>query len=191
MVSRQIGLGTHGYGYLFAGIGAGGLAGTALASRASRSSHPRWILAAALAAVGLPTALLAVAQWPAVAILLAGLTGTGALLVEILTDTCLQRALDEDVLGRACAATGVRAGGRPGGSAGWRAGRDGAGRLGPAGRRVADQAGYCHAADRRVVDRAGAGGRAGAVICGYGMPRHGADMSGRRLRHGWWPGSRW
>jgi len=97
MVSRQIGLGTHGYGYLFAGIGAGGLAGTALASRASRSSHPRWILAA----VGLPTALLAVAHWPAVAILLAGLAGTGALVVEILTDTCLQRALDEDVLGRA------------------------------------------------------------------------------------------
>jgi predicted MFS family arabinose efflux permease len=101
MVSRQIGLGTQGYGYLFAGIGAGGLVGTALASRASRSSHPRWILAAALAAVGLPMPLLAVTHWPAVAIMLAGLTGTGALLVEILTDTCLQRVLDEDVLGRA------------------------------------------------------------------------------------------
>ena len=35
------------------------------------------------------------------AILLAGLTGTGALLVEILTETCLQRVLDEDVFGRA------------------------------------------------------------------------------------------
>lgn len=100
-VSRQIGLGTQGYGYLFAAIGAGGLLGTALADRASRSSHPSWILAAALAAVGLPMSLLAVTRWAAVAILLAGLTGTGALLVEILTDTCLQRVLDEDVLGRA------------------------------------------------------------------------------------------
>ena len=101
MVSRQIGLGTHGYGYLFAAIGAGGLLGTALAGRASRSPHPRWILAAALAAAGLPMALLSVTRWPAVAIVLAGVTGTGALLVEILTDTCLQRVLDEDVLGRA------------------------------------------------------------------------------------------
>ena len=101
IVSQQIGLGTHGYGYLFAGIGAGGLVGTALASRASRSCHPRRVLAAALAAVGVPMLLLAVTHWPAVAIVLAGLTGAGALLVEILTDTCLQRVLDQDVLGRA------------------------------------------------------------------------------------------
>ena len=35
VVSRHVGLGTQGYGYLFAGIGVGGLAGTALASRAA------------------------------------------------------------------------------------------------------------------------------------------------------------
>jgi len=101
LVSRQVGLGTEGYGYLFAGIGAGGLVGTAVAGRASRSAHPRRILAAALAMVGLPMLLLAVTSWPAAAIFLAALTGTGALLVEILTDTCLQRVVDDDVLGRA------------------------------------------------------------------------------------------
>lgn len=101
VVSRHTGLGTQGYGYLFAGIGVGGLAGTALAGRASRSSHPRWILAAALAAAGLPMPLLAVTPWPAAALFLAGLTGAGALLVEILTETCLQRVVDEDVFGRA------------------------------------------------------------------------------------------
>ena len=101
LVSRQVGLGTQGYGYLFAGIGAGGLAGTALASRASRSGHPRRVLAGALAIVGLPMLLLAVTRWPTAAIFLAGLTGAGALLVEILTDTCLQRVVDDDVLGRA------------------------------------------------------------------------------------------
>jgi MFS family permease len=101
LVSRQIGLGAQGYGYMFAAIGAGGLAGTALAGRASRSSRPYLVQAAALGAAGLPTLLLAVVRWPAVAIVLAGLTGLGAMLVEILTDTTLQRTLDEDVFGRA------------------------------------------------------------------------------------------
>ena len=101
VVSRQIGLGTQGYGYLFAGIGAGGLLGTALAGRASRSRCPRHVLALALAAAGLPMPLLAVVHWPAAAIFLTGLTGAGALLVEILTETVLQRTLDEDTFGSA------------------------------------------------------------------------------------------
>jgi MFS family permease len=101
MVARQAGLGTHGYGYLFAGIGAGSLAGTALASRALRCPHPRAVLAAALAAVGLPMPLLAVVHWPAAAIALVAVTGTGAILVEILTETGLQRMLPPDTFGRA------------------------------------------------------------------------------------------
>jgi MFS family permease len=101
LVSRQVGLGAQGYGYLFAALGAGGLAGTTLAGRASRSSRPRQVLVAALTAVGLPTLLLAATRWPAAAVVLAGLTGLGALLVEILTETTLQRTLDEDVFGRA------------------------------------------------------------------------------------------
>jgi MFS family permease len=100
LVSRQVGLGAQGYGYLFAAIGAGGLLGTALAGRVSRlPSRP--VLAAALALAGVPTLLLAVVRWPAAAIVLTGLTGMGALLVEILTDTTLQRELDEEVFGRA------------------------------------------------------------------------------------------
>ena len=50
---------------------------------------------------GLPMPLLAVVRWPAVAIFLAGLTGMGALLVEILTETGLQRSLDDAVFGAA------------------------------------------------------------------------------------------
>ena len=101
LVSRHVGLGAQGYGYMFAAIGAGGLIGTALAGRASRSSRPHLVQAAALGAAGLPTVLLTVTRWPAAAIVLAGLTGVGALLVEILTETTLQRRLDEDVFGRA------------------------------------------------------------------------------------------
>jgi MFS family permease len=101
LVSRRIGLGVHGYGYLFAAVGAGGLLGTTLAGRAIRCPHPRYVLAAAMVAGGLPMVLLAVVRWPAAAIFLTGVTGVGALLVEILTETSLQRELDEEVFGRA------------------------------------------------------------------------------------------
>jgi MFS family permease len=101
LVAHQTGLGTHGYGYLFAGIGAGSLVGTALASRALRCPHPRAVLLTALAAVGLPMPLLAVAHWPAVAIALVSVTGAGAILVEVLTETGLQRTLSPEVFGRA------------------------------------------------------------------------------------------
>jgi MFS family permease len=101
LVSRQVGLGAQGYGYMFAAIGAGGLLGTTLAGRLSRHHQSRSVLAAALAVAGVPTLLLAVVRWPAAAIVLTALTGMGALLVEILTDTTLQRELDEDVFGRA------------------------------------------------------------------------------------------
>ena len=101
LVSRQVGLGAQGYGYMFAALGAGGLIGTALAGRASRRLGSRSVLAAALAVAGVPTLLLAVVRWPAAAIVLTGLTGMGTLLVEILTETTLQRELDEDVFGRA------------------------------------------------------------------------------------------
>ena len=65
------------------------------------SPRSRAVLAAALAAAGLPMLLLAVVRWPAAAIVLTGLTGVGALLVEILTETSLQRTLDDEVFGRA------------------------------------------------------------------------------------------
>ena len=60
LVASRVGLGVGGYGYLFAGIGTGGLLGTALAGRAARFRQPRYVLAAALGAVGLPMPLLAV-----------------------------------------------------------------------------------------------------------------------------------
>ncbi len=100
LVSHRVGLGSQGYGYMFAGIGVGGVLGTTLAGRAIRCPHSRYVLAAALAVVGLPMPLLALVRWPAAAIFLAGVTGTGAILVEILTETQLQRSLDDEVFGR-------------------------------------------------------------------------------------------
>jgi hypothetical protein len=100
LVARSSGLGLQGYGYLFAALGAGGLAGTALASRAARMPC-RAVLVATLAAVGLPVLLLAVVHWGPAVIVLAGATGTGAILVQIMTETGLQRTLPHDVFGRA------------------------------------------------------------------------------------------
>src|SRR5256885_16250196 len=76
-VARSSGLGLQGYGYMFAALGAGGLAGTALASRAIRMPC-RTVLVATLAAVGLPVLLLAVGHWGPAVIVLAGAPRTRA-----------------------------------------------------------------------------------------------------------------
>jgi len=99
-VAQRVGLGLHGYGYLFAAIGAGGLAGTSLASRVARLPH-HVALAGSLALVGLPMLALPAAHWAPAALCLAGFTGAGALCVEIMTETGLQRMLDDEVFGRA------------------------------------------------------------------------------------------
>jgi MFS family permease len=100
LVARNAGLGLHGYGYLFAAVGAGGLAGTSLAGRLARLPL-RVALAASLAMVGVPMLALTVAHWAPAALLLAGFTGAGAICVEVMTETGLQRMLDDEVFGRA------------------------------------------------------------------------------------------
>ena len=99
-VARRAGLGLHGYGYLFAAIGAGGLAGTLLAGRVARLPH-HVALAGSLALVGLPMLALPAAHWAPAALALVGFTGAGALCVEIMTETGLQRMLNDEVFGRA------------------------------------------------------------------------------------------
>ena len=74
-VAMQADLGMHGYGYLFAGLGAGALAGTTLAGHALRCPHPRAVLLAALAAVGLPVMALALVRWGPAALVLVALVG--------------------------------------------------------------------------------------------------------------------
>jgi MFS family permease len=100
LVARNAGLGLHGYGYLFAAIGAGGLAGTSLAGRVARLPL-RVALAASLAMVGVPMLALPLTRWAPAALVLAGFTGAGAICVEVMTETGLQRMLDDEVFGRA------------------------------------------------------------------------------------------
>jgi predicted MFS family arabinose efflux permease len=101
LVARSLGYGADGYGWLLAGCGLGGVLGTAVAARAADAHRPRLVLALALLAVAVPLPLLVVTHSILVALLLAMVGGAGAILVEVLADTGLQRCLDEEVLGRA------------------------------------------------------------------------------------------
>jgi predicted MFS family arabinose efflux permease len=101
VLSRSLGLGAAGYGYVLAAMGVGGILGTTLAPRAARSAHPRRVLVLALLGVAGPAALMAVTPCLTGLLCWAVLSGAGAVLVEVLTETSLQRDLDEQVFARA------------------------------------------------------------------------------------------
>jgi MFS family permease len=101
LLTRELGYGDAGYGYVLAGLGVGGILGTALAGRADRSPRPRRVLVGALLVLAVPSALMAVTPWLAGLLVWAVVGGAGAVLVEVLCDTVLQRELDEEVFARA------------------------------------------------------------------------------------------
>jgi predicted MFS family arabinose efflux permease len=101
LLSRRLGLGDQGYGWLLAACGLGGIAGAGIASRAIGGQRTRVVLVGALALVAAATVLLADPFGAGGALALAVLTGGGCIVVEIVADTGLQRALAPDVLARA------------------------------------------------------------------------------------------
>ena len=101
VLSRSLGFGNAGYGYVLAGMGVGGILGTTVAPRAARSAHPRRVLVLALLGVAGPAALMAATPSLTGLLFWAVLSGAGAVLVEVLTETSLQRDLDEEVFARA------------------------------------------------------------------------------------------
>jgi len=100
LVARSAGLGLNGYAFMFAALGAGGMAGTTLAGRAARLPYRR-VLIAALSAVGLSVAGVALLPWAAAILIVVAIGGAASLLVEITMSTSLQRMLPRDVFGRA------------------------------------------------------------------------------------------
>ena len=101
LVSGRLGLGANGFGYLLAGFGTGGIAGAFLAGRVLELRQQSMVLTVALCAVALPLPLLAVSSSVVFAVALTALSGSGAVIVEVLMETGLQRLLDESVFGRA------------------------------------------------------------------------------------------
>jgi MFS family permease len=101
LLTRELGYGDAGYGYVLAGLGAGGILGTTLAGRADRSPRPKAVLVGALLVLAVPSALMAVTPWLAGLLVWAVVGGAGAVVVEVLCETALQRELDEEVFTRA------------------------------------------------------------------------------------------
>jgi MFS family permease len=101
LLTRHLGFGEAGYGYVLAGLGVGGIVGTTVAGRAAASGRARAVLIGALLVLAVPSALMAVTPWLAGLLLWAVISGSGAVLVEVLCETALQRELDEEVFARA------------------------------------------------------------------------------------------
>jgi MFS family permease len=101
MLSRELGLGDHGYGYLLASFGLGGVLGAGVAGRVAAGERVRTVLVAALTVLGASTALLADPFGFGGALALGIVGGAGSIVVEVMADTGLQRALPEDVFARA------------------------------------------------------------------------------------------
>jgi MFS family permease len=100
LVAGRVGVGPGGYGLLLGAFGIGGLAGAAIAGRID-GAHWRRTLAVALALVALPVAALGIVSSLWIAIALAVVGGTGAVIAEVLSETALPRMLDDAVLARA------------------------------------------------------------------------------------------
>jgi MFS family permease len=101
LLSRDLGLGDHGYGYLLAAFGLGGVLGAGVAGRAVESGRLRAVLVGTLGVLGLATILLADPFGLGGALALGVVSGAASIVVEVLADTGVQRTLAPDVLARA------------------------------------------------------------------------------------------
>ena len=101
MLSRELGLGDHGYGYLLASFGLGGVLGAGVVGRVAASERVGTVLVAALTVLAASTALLAGPLGLGGALALGIVAGAGSIVVEVMADTGLQRTLPEDVFARA------------------------------------------------------------------------------------------
>jgi CRP-like cAMP-binding protein len=96
----RLGTGTHGFGYLLAGLGIGGLLAAPAVDRLAGSRRLALIITLGVAGYCLPTALLTVIHQPEVAFVLQVLRGGSTLVVDVLAVAALQRAVPEEQLAR-------------------------------------------------------------------------------------------
>ena len=101
LLSRELGLGDHGYGYLLASFGLGGVLGAAVAGRAAASERMGLVVIGAMATLAACTALFADPLGVGGALALGVVSGAGFIVVEVLVETGLQRSLAPEVFARA------------------------------------------------------------------------------------------
>ncbi|HET9718459.1 MAG TPA: MFS transporter [Solirubrobacteraceae bacterium] len=97
---HHLGTGTHGFAYLLAGLGVGGVLLAAAVDRMAGSSRLALIIIVGALGYSLPTALLIVIHSPVLAFLLEVFRGGSTLIVDVLAITSLQRAVEPDKLAR-------------------------------------------------------------------------------------------
>lgn len=98
--ARRLGTGTHGFGYLLAGLGIGGITMAAGMDRLARRPRLALVILGGAAGYCLPTALLTVIHSPALAFVLQIIRGGSTLIVDVLAVTALQRAVPGEQLAR-------------------------------------------------------------------------------------------
>ncbi|HWD65079.1 MAG TPA: MFS transporter [Solirubrobacteraceae bacterium] len=97
---HHLGTGTHGFAYLLAGLGVGGVLLAAAVDRMAGSGRLALIIIGGAVGYCMPTALLIVIHSPVLAFLLEIFRGGSTLIVDVLAITALQRAVDSDRLAR-------------------------------------------------------------------------------------------
>jgi MFS family permease len=98
--ARRLGTGTHGFGYLLAGLGIGGIAMAAGMDRLARLPRLAPIIVGGALGYCLPTALLTMIHSPELAFVLQIIRGGSTLVVDVLAVTALQRAVPSEQLAR-------------------------------------------------------------------------------------------
>jgi len=101
LLSRELGLGDQGYGYLLASFGLGGVLGAGLAGRMAARERTGVVVVGAMAVLASCTALLADPFGVGGALVLGVVSGAGSIVVEVMVETGLQRTLAPDVFARA------------------------------------------------------------------------------------------
>jgi MFS family permease len=101
VLATRLGLSADGYGVLLAAVGGGGVLASLIAPRVAAHPNAGAASAIALIAVAASIPLLGLAPGLAFAVTVAAVGGAGAMLVEVLTETTLQRTLPEAVYARA------------------------------------------------------------------------------------------
>jgi CRP-like cAMP-binding protein/MFS family permease len=97
---ERLGTGTHGFGYLLAGLGIGGLLMAAAVDRLAASRRLAPIILLGVAGYCLPTALLTVVHDPALAFVIQVVRGGSTLVVDVLAIAALQRAVPHEQMAR-------------------------------------------------------------------------------------------
>jgi MFS family permease len=97
---RKLGTGSEGYGYLLAALGVGGVLVVSLTARLASRPRVGLALAVGLVAGSVPLAAIAFVVQPIAAFAILVVAGAGAIVVDVVSVTLLQRALPSDVLGR-------------------------------------------------------------------------------------------